>query len=104
MNFNRTPLESNLVKKVETYIKKTYKKEAWFFKTVGNASQKSGIPDILCCIKGNFIAIETKREDGSGRASEQQEIECKKIINAGGYSIISNCFEYIKVFIDNICK
>lgn len=104
MIFNSSPLESNLVYKVEKYLKTTFRHEAWFIKTVGNASQKSGIPDILCCVKGKFIGIELKREDGSGKASEQQIIECRKIERAGGYSIIGKDFNEIKNFIEAIVK
>lgn len=100
--FNRSPLESNLVKKVETYLKTTFREEAWFLKTSGNAAQKSGIPDILVCVRGKFIGLELKREDGSGKPSEQQEIECRKISRAGGYSLISNNLNEIKDFINRI--
>lgn len=102
MTFNRSPLESNLVRKVKTYITTTFLKEAWILKTVGNASQRSGVPDIICCIQGKFIAIETKREDGSGEISNQQTIEAKCIKNAGGWVIISDNFNEIKKFINNI--
>lgn len=102
MNFNSSPLESNLVSKVKKFIKEEFKQYAWFFKTSGNAAQRSGIPDIICCIKGHFIAIETKREDGSGTPSKQQMIECSKIVRAGGNSIISDDFETIKKFIYDI--
>lgn len=104
MTFNRSPLENNLVKKVKEYIKTAYREDAWFFKTSGNAAQKSGIPDILACVRGHFIAIETKREDGSGTPSEQQIIECKKIMKAGGYAIISKDFDEIKKFIEVIAN
>lgn len=102
--FNSSPLESNLVNKVKTFIRDEYKRNAWLLKTAGNASQRSGIPDILCCINGTFIAIETKREDGSGRPSKQQIIECKKITMAGGYAIISDNFDEIKNFIKSVAK
>lgn len=104
MTYNRSPLESNLVKKVEQYIKTTYRKDSWFLKTHGNGCQRSGVPDILCCIKGHFIALELKREDGSGRASPQQEIECKKINGAGGHALISDNMEEIRNFIESIVK
>ena len=96
MNFNRSPLESNLQKKVINYIKSTFKNQAWLLNVAGSAVQRSGVPDILVCINGTFIGIELKREDGSGRPSPQQIIECKKITQAGGHAIISNDFEEIK--------
>lgn len=104
MTFNRSPLESNLEDKVKKYIRETYRKEAWFLKVAGSAAQRSGIPDVICCIRGHFIVIEIKREDGSGRPSENQIIECKKIMLAGGNAIISEDFNEIKKFIEAIVK
>ncbi len=97
--FNRSPLESNLQKKVLKYIRTTYKQDAWFLNVAGSAVQRSGVPDIICCIKGHFIGLELKREDGSGRPSQQQLIECNKIMQAGGDAIVSQDFEEIKKFI-----
>lgn len=104
MTFNRSPLESNFVSKVEKHIRTTFRDEAWFLKVGGNAAQKSGTPDILVCIKGKFIALELKREDGSGRPSEQQKIECDKIRKAGGLAIISEDFKEVKNFLNAIYK
>lgn len=102
MTFNRSPLESDFVSKVEKYIKTTFRDEAWFLKVGGNASQRSGVPDILVCLKGKLIAIELKREDGSGEPSEQQIIECKKINKAGGVAIISDDFNEVKFLLNSI--
>lgn len=104
MTFNRSPLESNLVNKVEKYIKTTYGRNAWFLKVAGSAAQRKGVPDILICLNGRLIGIETKREDGTGRPSENQKIECKKIMEAGGYAIISDNLEEIKNLLDKVEK
>lgn len=104
MSFNRSPEESNLDRKVKEYIKTTYRQDAWFLKVVGSASQHSGIPDIICCIRGKFICIEDKREDGSGKVSKNQLIEIKKINKAGGHAIVSNNLEEIKKYIASIVE
>lgn len=102
MTFNRSPEESNFVSKVEEYIRTTFRDEAWFLKVGGNAAQRSGVPDIIICLKGKLIAIELKREDGSGRASKQQLIECKKINKAGGVAIVSDDFNEVKILLNSI--
>lgn len=104
MTFNRSPLESNLDSKVKEYLKDTYKKEAWFLKVHGNGVQRSGIPDFLICVRGHFMAIETKREDGTGKPSDQQLIECRKLLLAGARTLISDDFEEIKKFIESVVK
>lgn len=35
---------------------------AWYFKPVMNGFGKAGVPDIVACFGGGFIAIEVKRE------------------------------------------
>ena len=52
-------------KAVENKIKKWLKdRNYWFFKVHGSIFQPSGIPDILACINGKFVAIEVKRSEG----------------------------------------
>lgn len=100
LTFNRNPLEDRLVQKAKKYIKETYREEAWVLKVAGSASQRSGVPDMIICLKGKFIALEFKREDGSGKASENQLIEISKIKNSGGVSCIVSNLEDIKNILD----
>jgi hypothetical protein len=57
---------------------------------------KSGIPDILCCIKGKFIALELKAENG--KASALQKYNIDKINKCGGlgYILYPDQFEQFK--------
>jgi len=56
--------------------------------------------DILCCIKGRFVAIECKRADGSGKLTRIQSATIERIVAAGGHAIVacSSAFviEYLK--------
>jgi hypothetical protein len=45
-----------------------------------------GTPDFLLCVRGQFVAIELKTEDG--QASALQDYNIGKIINAGGMAVI----------------
>ena len=76
---------SNLKEKVvENKIKKWLKdKGYWFFKVHGSIFQPSGIPDILACINGKFVAIEVKRTEG-GVVSPLQKAQIAKIKENGG--------------------
>ena len=42
----------------------------------------AGIPDIICCYRGKFVAFEVKTEQG--RLSKLQEITLERIQQAGG--------------------
>ena len=57
---------------------------AWHIKIWGNAFQRSGVPDIIGCIKGKFFALEIKAE--KGHPSELQLYEIRKIKESGGYA------------------
>lgn len=57
---------------------------AWHIKVWGNAFQRSGVPDIVGCVRGKFFALEIKAE--KGRPSELQLYEIRKIREAGGYA------------------
>jgi Holliday junction resolvase len=49
---------------------------------------RAGIPDIIGCFDGQFIAIECKA--GKGTTTALQERELTRIQNAGGYALVVN--------------
>ena len=51
-------------------------------------SGMKGVSDIICCVRGNFLAIEVKRNKRS-KISEEQVLFLKGIIKAGGYAIVA---------------
>lgn len=55
-------------------------------KFFANRMTKTGVPDILACVNGCFLAIEVKAEHG--KPSELQKYNVREINNAGGYAII----------------
>lgn len=77
--------ESLFQKKVIKYLE-TLGNDVWFVKYWGGGIYtKAGIPDLLICYKGNFIALELKAPNG--RVSKLQEVNINKINIAGGYAI-----------------
>ena len=73
-------LESVLKKKVIDYLKKN---SVYFFKTI--ASNRAGIPDIICCVNGKFKAIELKT---TSKQSDLQKLEQVKIEKSGGQYLL----------------
>ncbi|MCD8090519.1 MAG: VRR-NUC domain-containing protein [Clostridiales bacterium] len=57
----------------------------WYTKIWGGGYQKSGIPDLICCINGIFIAVEVKASNG--RPSELQRLNIKRINKSGGIGL-----------------
>ena len=74
-------------KQFENKIKKFLKfHDIWFTKIWGGGYQKAGIPDILACVNGRFVAIEIK--GSSGKPTELQKYNIKKINECNGVGII----------------
>lgn len=72
----------------------------WFIKYwAGSQFTKSGIPDILACVNGYFVAIEVKGPNG--KPSELQLHTIKKIREAGGFAFVlyPSGFDEFKDFI-----
>ncbi len=76
----------------------------WYTKVWGGGYQKAGIPDIICCIQGEFVAVEVKAENG--RPSELQLLNVERIEKAGGYCriVYPEDFQTFKKEILNIIK
>lgn len=60
--------------------------KGWFFKVWGGGYQKAGIPDLLMCVNGFFLAVELKASKGA--VSELQKLNTARINAAGGIGII----------------
>jgi hypothetical protein len=73
-------LEADIVKKIRAYLKSV--PGLWFFKEHGGAYGQGGIPDIIVCHGGKFIALEVKTE--SGKLSALQNAAIRQIRAAGG--------------------
>lgn len=97
--------EKNFENRVKKFLKD---KGAWFVKYWGGASMngksftKSGIPDLLVCCNGSFVAVELKAE--KGKPSDLQLYNLKQIDRSGGYAVLlyPEHFELFKNFVDCI--
>ena len=74
-------------KRFEERVKKFLLERGWYYvKYFANRNTKAGIPDILACVCGRWVAIEVKATNG--RPSELQLYNRRKIREAGGIAII----------------
>lgn len=76
--------ESTFQDKIIRKLKKL--PDCWYVKIWGGGFQRAGIPDILICYKGFFIAVELKNE--IGEASELQKYNIEKIKEARGIALV----------------
>ncbi|MBP2654228.1 MAG: hypothetical protein H6Q73_1797 [Firmicutes bacterium] len=64
----------------------------YHIKIWGGGYQKAGIPDLICCIRGKFMALELKTEKGT--PTVLQKYNLFKIQEAGGYARILRPSEF----------
>ena len=75
--------------KVKKDIKAILNKHgAYQFTPVTGGFGKSGVPDIVACVKGKFVGIEAKA--GNKKPTALQEKNLTDIINSGGVAILVN--------------
>ncbi len=58
----------------------------WVLKTWSNGIQREGVPDLLVCCDGCFVAVELKAEKGTAKPLQLKNV--KWIRDAGGIAII----------------
>ena len=90
-------------KRFENKVKKFIEDHGgWYVKFFANRMTKEGIPDILACVNGYFVAIEVKAQ--SGHPSELQLHHCSKIRKAGGFAFVlyPSGFDDFKQFIHGL--
>ncbi|NFA43927.1 VRR-NUC domain-containing protein [Clostridium botulinum] len=66
--------------------KKEVPQVGWFFKHWAGPYSVSGIPDIICCIKGRFVGLEIKAEGGHPSPLQLRTVDL--INESGGIALI----------------
>lgn len=76
-------------KKVKDQVVKTLKANGvYYFFPATFGMGRSGVPDIICCVEGRFLAIECKA--GKNKTTALQDREMNAIVMAGGSAIVIN--------------
>lgn len=75
-------------KRIENSIKQWLEtNNFWLIKIQGGCNAPStGVPDILTCIKGRFVAIEVKTP--TGKITKIQQYQIDQINKSGGFSVV----------------
>ena len=71
---------------VKRVITELQRRGAWVVKIHVGPYQRPGIPDVLACYAGRFLAIEVKQD--TGRVSPLQEYEMRMIRRAKGTALV----------------
>jgi hypothetical protein len=84
--------ESEIITAIKAYLKTV--PDCFYWKEHGGVYSQSGIPDLIVCLKGRFIAFEVKTE--KGKVSALQEITLRRIRKAGGIAEVVRSVEDVK--------
>jgi len=76
-------------KRVKEKIVKVLKEEGvYYFFPATHGFGRSGVPDIVCCVNGYFLAIEVKAGTNKPTALQVREIEAIRRCN--GVAVVAN--------------
>ncbi|MEI3542023.1 MAG: VRR-NUC domain-containing protein [Acutalibacteraceae bacterium] len=90
--------EKTITDKILKYLKS--QSECFAFKEHGGMYGTAGVPDIICCYKGKFIAFEVKTK--KGKLSKLQEIIIEKIRMAQGMAFKVISLEEVKEILKEV--
>lgn len=91
-------IEKDIVTAIMRYLKTVPMCFAW--KEHGGMYGTAGIPDIICCYHGRFVAFEVKTP--SGKLTKLQEITITKIRAAKGEAYKVTSIEEVKSILDSL--
>ena len=91
-------LEKNITNKILKYLKTLDK--CYSFKEHGGSYGSAGIPDIICCYRGRFVAFEVKNE--KGKTTVLQDVNIRNIQKADGIAVVVRSLEEVKTVIESL--
>lgn len=89
-------LESHIQAKILKYLSD----RAYAVKII--SASRAGVPDIICCYRGIYIAIECKHPSRRRNISPLQEHNIKCILENGGRAIVATDVDIVKNLLDTI--
>ena len=87
--------ESDLIRKISEYLKTV--PNLFFWKEHGGMYGTAGIPDLIVCYKGRFIAFECKV--GKNKPTALQAITIGQIVATGGYAVVVRTVDEVRKII-----
>jgi Holliday junction resolvase len=91
-------LEKTITNKILKYLKSL--DNCFCFKEHGGQYGTAGIPDIICCFNGRFVAFEVKTE--KGRLTKLQEFTIRKIKEAKGKAYKVTSVDEVKKILEQL--
>lgn len=73
---------------------------AYWINVHGAGVGRNGVPDLLACHHGQFIAVEVKQRRGRVRALQTYELE--RVQKAGGHALVARDLTGLRAVLDQI--
>ena len=90
--------ERDIVLKIKRYLGTV--PGCFFWKEHGGMYGTAGIPDLIVCLNGRFLALEVKT--ATGKTTPLQESTIRKILNAGGTAAVVHTVDEVRAVISSI--
>lgn len=93
------------VKHAVKKLLKSYDDQVWYFIPVSAGYGVHGVPDIIACVCGQFVAIECKAT-AKQKPTQRQQFVLSSIAQAGGSALVINIdnVDFLKRVIDGVLK
>ena len=91
-------LEKTIVNQILKYLKSL--PDCFSFKEHGGMYGRAGLPDIMCCYRGCFVAFEVKT--AVGKLTKLQEATLRDINDAGGCAFKVTSLLEVKVILADL--
>jgi len=90
--------ENQIITAIKAYLKTI--PNCYAYKTHGGFYGSAGLPDIICCIGGHFVAFEVKTD--LGKTTALQEACLHKLREAGATATVVRCVAEVKAVIEKL--
>lgn len=87
--------EAKVKAKLRRWLQHQYP-TCWTYMAPGGRFGRKGVPDILACVNGLFVAIEVKAQEGMD-PTDIQKYELKLIERANGISVVFDGWNELKL-------
>lgn len=89
--------------KVKDAVKKWLKARGiWHYMPVQNGMGVVGIPDLICCWNGKFLAIETKAPGKRSQTTANQDARIEEIRAAKGWALVVDDVKQLDEFEESL--
>ena len=72
----------------------------WYYMPVQNGMGVVGIPDLICCMEGRFLGIETKAPGKLHTLTANQRNRIREIHEAGGFALVIDDPEHLEEWLN----